>query len=256
MILLLGSLLIGCSNNQTIEGTVLDIWNNPISGAMVKMKGSSETQQSDSSGNFSFELQESTEGPLSFRAGHESFIHDVEVVNYSADDETLSPIRFSLYPRPSDAGFYALQSSALEVLEGQRTTLIATKLEAHQGIKSVGSVSVGADKQAFLFHSSLRKEEIQQLNLALNKLTFQAQEQVKGIMGETPIELNLWKISGTSIEFTLRSLDQEHMFLMEFPKPLTKGVYAFHSEGVFNAAEESKLALPKELQQAYPFEVK
>ena len=94
------------------------------------------------------------------------------------------------------------------------------------------------------------------LATALNKLTFHAKEEVKGIMGETPIELDLWKIEGASYEFTLRSLDQEHMFLMEFPKPLLKGIYAFHSEGVFNSVEESKLALPKELQKAYPFEVK
>ena len=255
MITMIGLLFIGCTSTQSISGTVLDIWNKPIAGAMIQMKGSSVNQTSGSNGEFSFELPQDVDGPLTFRAGHESFIHDVEIVNYNAESPEENTLSFSLYPRPSSKGFFAIQSTGLEALNGETTTLISTSLEAHQGIKNIGSVALGKDKQSFLFHSSLRKEEIQQLNLALNALTFHAKEEVKGIMGETPVELDLWKATGAAIEFTLRSLDQEQMFLLEFPQPLNAGVYAFHGEGVLDAEKEG-ISLPKELKKAYPFEVK
>ena len=219
------------------------------------MKGSSVNQTSGSNGEFTFELSKGIDGPLSFRAGHESFIHDVEIVNYNTENPDANELSFSLYPRPSEKGFFAIQTAGLDALKGETTSLISTSLEAHRGIKNIGSVSVGAEKQSFLFHSSLRKEEIQQLNLALNSLSFHAKEDVKGIMGETPVELDLWKATGTAIEFTLRSLDQEQMFLLEFPQPLKAGVYAFHSDGVLNTVEKNGISLPKELKKAYPFEV-
>lgn len=256
MITMIGLLFIGCSSTQSITGTVQDIWNKPIVGAMIQMKGSSANQTSGSNGEFSFELPADLDGPLSFRAGHESFIHDVEIVNYSSENPEANELSFSLYPRPSEKGFFAIQTAGLEALNGQTTSLISTSLEAHQGIKNIGSVSINTEKQSFLFHSSLRKEEIQQLNLALSALSFHAKEDVKGIMGETPVELDLWKAKGSAIEFTLRSLDQEQMFLLEFPQPLSAGVYAFHSDGVLTADGGNKISLPKELKKAYPFEVK
>ena len=58
-------------------GTVHDIWNTPIEGAMVQMEGNGNKQTTDAQGRFSFGLKDVEAGNLRFRAGHTEFIHDV-----------------------------------------------------------------------------------------------------------------------------------------------------------------------------------
>ena len=81
------SLLIGCSEDPTISGTVKDIWNNPVEGVSVMMEGVSEDETSDSTGAFTFAIPEGKEGKLRFRANHEKYLYDVEMVSYSKDLE-------------------------------------------------------------------------------------------------------------------------------------------------------------------------
>lgn len=252
--------LIGCSETPVIKGQVLDIWNNPIEGAMIQMEGEADSKSSDAKGEFSFPIANATDKNLRFRAGSTGYIHDVEVavVAKEQDAEQLPTVVFHLYPEPKERGFYAVGSEQYIEIKGQDTDRIATKLEAYHGLNDIGKASFSTDqKQQFVFYSSLRKEQIKQMQLSLNELTFTEKEDLKGVLGETAVEVNLWTTKGSPISFGLRSLDQKNMYLLDFPEPLAKGVYAFHSGQFLSSADPRKESdLPKELQVAYPFEVK
>ena len=130
-------------------------------------------------------------------------------------------------------------------------------MEAYHGLNDIGKSAISADqKQQFVFYSSLRKEQIKQIQLSLNELSFTEKEDLKGVLGETAVEVNLWTVKGSPISFGLRSLDQKDMYLLDFSEPLPKGVYAFHSGHFLSSANPRKEpSLPAELQVAYPFEV-
>lgn len=257
-VLLIG--LFGCSGTPVIKGKVLDIWENPVEGALIQMEGSVEGQTSNSSGEFSFAIENSSDTNLRFRAGADKYIHDVEVVVFSAseDNDQLPVVTFHLYPEPSSKGFHAIGNREYETLDGHSTKRVATKLEAYHGLNSIGKVTFAEnEKQHFLFYSSLRKEEIKQIDLSLHRLEFKEEEEVKGVLGETPIEIDLWLAKGNVLPFGLRTLDQEDMYLIELTKPLDKGVYAFHSGNYLTSADPRKEdTIPEELKVAYPFEIK
>ena len=133
----------GCSEDPTIKGTVLDVWNKPVEGAMVQMEGVVESQKTDSSGAFSFALPSGTDGELRFRAGHEGFIHDVEIAVYSKDidDDKIPSIQFNLFPKPEQKGFFGIGSEGYLPLQGEKTKSVATKLEKFSGLVDIGSTS-------------------------------------------------------------------------------------------------------------------
>ena len=65
------------------------------------------------------------------------------------------------------------------------------------------------------------------MNLGVYKLVFKEKEAMTSLTGDTEVEIDLWLPEGKGIPFNLRSLDQEEMYLIEFPDDLEKGVYAF-----------------------------
>jgi len=248
--------LLACSTTPVVSGTVQDIWNNPIEGAMVQMEGNGNQQTTDAQGRFSFELNNVDAGNLRFRAGHTDFIHDVEVLVYAPemDGENTAPVAFELYPKPTDKGFYAIGANEYNNLQSAELVDVKSTFKTVYGLARVNDVKLSTAKPQFVYHSSLRKEEIKQINLGVYKLSFKEKEAMTGLTGDTEVELDLWLPEGKAIPFNLRSLDQEEMYLIEFSEELEKGVYAFsgrYIEGKDNAAK-----LPKELQVAYTFEVK
>lgn len=245
-----------CNSTPIISGTVEDIWNNPIEGAMVQMEGSGTKQTTDSTGKFSFELNDIESGNLRFRAGHVDFIHDVEVVVYAPEMEgtTLDNIEFDLYPKPNEKGFYAVGTTEYTALKSGELVDVKSTFKTLYGLARVNDVKLTSSKPSFVYHSSLRKEEIKQTNLGVYKLKFQEKEAMVGLVGETEVELDMWIPEGKAIPFNLRSLDQEEMYLIEFSEDLTKGVYAF--SGRYIEGKDNADKLPKELQVAYTFEVK
>ena len=122
------------------------------------------------------------------------------------------------------------------------------------GLARVNDVKLNTSKPQFVYHSSLRKEEIKQVNLGVYKLAFKEKEAMTGLTGDTEVEIDLWLPEGKAIPFNLRSLDQEEMYLIEFSEELDKGIYAF--SGRYIEGKDNADKLPKELQVAYTFEVK
>ena len=248
--------LLACSSTPTVKGTVTDVWNNPIEGAMVQMEGSGTSETTDSKGHFSFTLSDVEPGNLRFRAGHKDFIHDVEVLVYSPEleDDTLDSVTFSLYPEPDTKGFFAVGQSEYSQLNGAELVEYSSTFKKIYGLARVGDVKVPSNKPAFVYHSSLRKEEIKQVNLGVYKLGFKEKEEMTSFLGDTEVEIDLWVAEGKAIPFNLRSLDQEDMYLVEFSDELEVGVYAF--SGRYIEGKNVANTLPKELQVAYTFEIK
>ena len=251
--------LFGCSEDPTISGTVNDIWNKPVEGVSVIMEGVSEEQISNSSGSFTFVIPQGKDGKLRFRAVHDKYLYDVEMVSYSKDleAEDIPSIAFSLYPKPENKGFFGIGLQEYIPLSGEKTRRVATKLESYNGLANVGSSTMMNRSPKFVFHTTLRKEEIKQIDLHLYQLNFKEKEDLKGILGETSIEIDLWIPKEVPIDFSIKSLDQHEMYLLEFNQELAKGLYAFSTKDVLGDNTPGKeLTLPKELQVAYPFEIK
>ncbi len=246
----------GCNSTPVVSGTVQDIWNNPIEGAMVQMEGNGTQQTTNNQGQFSFELTDVEAGNIRFRAGHTEYIHDVETLVYAPemDDKQTDDIAFSLYPKPSDKGFFAVGSKEYKAVNGSELVDVTSTFKTIYGLARVNDIALTSPKPTFVYHSTLRKEEIKQTNLSVYKLKFQEKEAMTSLIGDVEVELDLWIPDGKALPFNLRSLDQDHMYLIEFSDDLEKGVYAFsgrYIEGKDNAAK-----LPKELQVAYTFEIK
>ena len=248
--------LLACNNTPVVSGTVQDIWNNPIEGAMVQMEGNGNKQTTDAQGRFTFELQDVEAGNLRFRAGHTDFIHDVEVLVYAPemDTENTDPVEFELYPKPNDKGFYAVGGSEYHTLQSGELVDVKSTFKNLYGLARVNDVKLNNSKPQFVYYSSLRKEEIKQVNLGVYKLAFKEKEAMTGLTGDTEVEIDLWLPEDKTIPFNLRSLDQEEMYLIEFSEELEKGVYAF--SGRYIEGKDNADKLPKELQVAYTFEVK
>jgi hypothetical protein len=248
--------LMACSSTPTVQGTVMDVWNNPIEGAMVQMEGEGSSQSTNANGEFSFTLTDVESGNLRFRAGHKGFIHDVEVLVYSPelDDDTVDSVSFSLYPKPESKGFFAIGQSEYSHLSGAELVEFSSTFKKIYGLARVSDVKIPNKKPVFVYHSSLRKEEIKQVNLGVYKLAFKEKEEMTSFLGDTEVEIDLWVAEGKALPFNLRSLDQEDMYLVEFSEELDTGVYAF--SGRYIEGKSATNTLPKELQVAYTFEIK
>lgn len=248
-------LFFACSSSIQITGNVTDIWNKPIADVSIKMEGMEEAQISDSNGNFVFTLPEDTDGTLRFRADHTKYIYDVESIVYSKElpKEDIVSVQFSLYPKPTEKGFFGIGESDYVNLPGQKLTEFTAPLEKISGLVKVGAAKLNTTSPQFVYHSSLRKEEIKQIDLGVYQLHFKEHEEMTTLLGVQNIEVDLWIAESKPIPFNIKTLDQEEMYVLEFPQPLEKGVYAFSGEYL---EKNTNMNLPKELQLAYPFEIK
>ena len=250
-------LFAACSNPPVVKGQVLDIWNQPITGAMVKMEGEVEAQTTTADGSFQFPAKD---GSMRFRAGHENYIHDVEVGVFSSSDEEPPPtVTFHLYKKPSKEGFYAISTDDYASIVGQKVHAIETQLQSIKGIKDIGETKVSVDQSdSFLFFSTLRKEQIKQFKLQLHGLDFTESIQIKSITGTTEAAVNLYTVSSqAAIDFDLVSLDSDFMYLLKPKEALAPGYYAFHDSDILtNQESKSHDSYPAELKVVYSFEVK
>ncbi len=254
--LLLPGLLVGaCSKPETISGKVVDIWGRPIVGATMVLEGVPEHGLTDAQGLFSLELGE---GSSRLMAGKDGFIHDVSEVPAPDEEGKRPPVEFQLYPDPGEVGFYAIGRENYLALEDFEAETRGTEVRAMTGLRDIGDVSVsGSSTLRFVFSSTLRSERLAQLNLQLHRLEFVGDGSMPGVLGETPVALNLWSATGEAIPFDLVVLPSRDDFLIKLREPLAEGAYAFHTQGsLTNTRYEGLDKLPKELRRSWAFEVK
>jgi hypothetical protein len=241
----------GCADAPVIAGKVQDIWGKPLEGAEVRMQGEDSPARTGVDGKFSFPAKA---GELSFRADAGGHIYEVEKLVYDPEAEDRPPLVIQLYPAPEENGFFAVGKEDYMPLKGRKAKRVATPLQAFHGLADVGETKLG-ETPKILFHTSLRKEQIRQIDLKLNRLEFKEHAEVTGLMGAENVEIDLWLASDRA-DFKLKGMNEEHMFMISFEERPTKGVYAFHSGNMLTSSDPDALpSQPEELQVAYPFEL-
>lgn len=248
-------LLVACSKPETVTGKVVDIWNRPIAGATMILEGQKDHSTTDEQGRFSLEL---LEGSSRLMAGKDGFIHDVTEVPAEDEEGERPTVEFKLYPDPGKVGFYAIGRENYAALPDFEAETRGTEVRAMTGLRDVGDLQISRTESArFVFSSTLRAERLAQLSLKLHRLEFVADGSMPGVLGETPVAINLWTAVGDPIPFDLVVLPSRDDFLIELREPLAEGAYAFHTQGnLTNTRYEGLDKLPKELRRSWAFEVK
>ena len=246
-------ILVACGDPPALSGKVTDIWGKPVEGATVRVEGVTAHGQTDAGGLFRIEAEP---GKRRVEAGRAGYIKAGTVVDLVADADWPQPT-LELYPEPAAPGFYAVGPREYSPVGSKEIRTVGTEVRALTGLVDVGAVELsGAKPTRFVFSSTLRHDEISRIGLQLHKLEFIAQQPVPGVLGEAPVDVNLW-VAREAVPFDLVSLPDEHDYLITTRAPLAAGHYAFHTERVLLSTDVAALAqMPRELQVAYPFEVR
>ena len=246
------SLIFACGGDPQVEGTVVDIWNNPISGAEVHMDNGESPTQSSSSGSFSFKAQE---GKMRFRAKKEGYMAGVAQGNYKKDAE-MPKVEIQLYPLAKENGVWFIDTETYTQVQQRPVVSIEGDGYSLLGIKDIGKVVINKGKPSFIFKTSMTKEQLKQMDLELHVLEFQEKRSFNTITGPKEAEIDIWTATEQKT-FTIKELQAktDDHFLIELEGSLPKGVYAFHSHNILSNNQEIR-KLPKELMIAYPFRIK
>ena len=248
---MLSLFFISCSSTTMVQGTVFDVWNQPISGVQIHMENVETPTQSSSTGSFSFEA---SEGIMRFRASKDGFMPGITEKTYKNGEDSPS-VELKLYPLAKENGVWFIGDGSYISINKSPIVVVENNDSQVTGIKNVGKNKLTKPKPSFVFRTSMSKEELKQIDLELHQLAFQEKMNFDTITGPTEVELDLWT-SGDKKSFTIREMQAEDHFLIEVSEPLTKGAYAFHSHKTLNNQTTNKRNLPKELMFAYPFQIK
>ena len=249
---MLSFILFACSTQPLVEGTVHDIWNNPIEGAEVLMENVDQPNTTNSAGAFSFPI---TEGKtMRFRASKEGFVPVVGETSAATGEG--AKISLSMYPTVESNGFWLINTDKYTPLPASNVDKKGAENQHILGVYDVGSVSINQPRPSFVFRSTLRKEQLAQIDLEIHKLTFVDSTKFNSLTGLQDVEIDLW-VPETQAKFVIKDLGAQDHFLIEISDPLPQGVYAFHSYSILNPQKNvDTSSLPKELMKVFPFEIK
>ena len=247
-----------CSDPPQLDGNVTDIFGKPISTVDVFMEGAETPSKTNSDGNFTVSLESVQSGKLRFKVVDAQYMpafasYDYDIKTFAASPPNPPHVQIQMYPNLSEYGFFTVQDDSYEKLHRGDFDVKKTEIQSYYGIKNIGSSQIHTDHSFVLFYTSIRREEIQQLDLNLNRLEFQDKVPFKTVTGDQMIDIDLW-VPSTKQEFTLTALGQTNAYKIEFADA-QPGIYAFHTNGLLDESS-SHASLPKELQRAYIFEIK
>jgi len=255
-LLALATLLTACGEPPVLEGVVTDAWGKPVEAATVQLEGVVDQTTTDANGVFHFPRPEGTQRLM---AGKDGYIKNTATVTIPTDEDEPQPRpEIALYPEPERPGFYAVgRQPPLHHLEAKRIKTVGTEIRARTGLPDIGSQTLqSAENLRFVFSSTLRSSDLSRLDLQLHKLEFIDHDPVPGVLGEEEIKVNLWVATETQ-KFDIKGLPSKDDYLITIRGKLEPGAYAFHTEGLLTSNEVDVLAkTPKEMQVAYPFEIK
>jgi len=249
---MLSFLFFACSTETNVSGTVQDIWSKPIEGSEVYMKDVEKPAKTSSSGSFSFLARE---GSMGFRVSKEGYIPNTGKLDYKKGEPAPS-INIQLYPTAEKNGFWYIGEKKYQLVDAQKIFKKESNARRILGLYDVGSIKIKKNKPVFVFRTTLRKEQLSQLDLELHSLRFIDKTNFNALTGPQEVDIDLW-VPDTQAAFDIRKLGTEDHFLIELREELQPGVYAFHSQGVLSdEANINTKDLPKELLMGFPFEVK
>lgn len=253
--LVAGLVVLGaCSDDPVHKGKVTDRWGKPVAGAVIGFTGSSQQIVSGADGGFAIPVQEKD---VTVRIGKPGFIKQTQTLKVSAAGEPPARLLAALYPDPERNGFYAVGSMEYSELASTAIKTVGTELRAFNGLADTGTARVRSNKAAeFVFSSDARRSQLKQLGLQLNKLKFLEEASLPGVLGETPVKLNMW-VADATIPFDLTGMETDDDYSIKTREPLEPGMYAFHTQGVLTSVDTAALdKLPSEMRVAFPFEVR
>ena len=248
---MLFSLLFACSDPVQVKGRIVDLWDQPVSNATIKMHGAEKSQTSSGNGEFSFVAKE---GTMNFVVNKENYMPAIGAAEYKKGQENIDVVEFKLYPIPPENGFWGIGSKAYQQLKGFDIQEKKNALKNVQGLSDVGSVSLSTTKPIFVFKSTLREDQIQRLGLQLHQIEFLNKEKFTTITGEQETNVHLWQAK-KEVSFDISAMETENHYLIEVSDPLSKGFYAFHTNDILTGNRNIS-TLTKEDLLAYPFQIK
>lgn len=247
-------LLLGCTSPSALRGEVVDVWGEPVGGASVVVEGVVERFHTDRVGRFTIETTLPVERAMAGKAG---FIKAVlEVPPPGAGGRDYAPLRFELYPEPEVPGFYAVGAGEYVRVTPRRVHAVGTDLRHFVGLREVPEEPIPGGRTRFVFTSRLQESELLRMNLHLTRLSFVHRAPVKGVLGPVDATVDLW-VAAAEVPFDLAVLPSRDDYLITTREPLVPGIYAFHAQDVLNDQAAGLLqSLPREMQIAFPFEVR
>jgi hypothetical protein len=195
---------------------------------------------------------------VNLMVGKDGYIHEYQSHVVPAEGQP-DATRFVLFPEPESPGFFAVGPDAYLHLEAAPIKSIATEMSTWHGLENIPGVALTQDGNRplrLMFNSTLRVQELKRQELKLSKLDYKEKAQVTGVLGVSDVDLHLW-VADSDIEYTLKGTQSQDDYLILVEARLEPGIYAFHAQSILDSNEDEALAkLPKEMQVAYPFEVK
>ncbi|HJN76471.1 MAG TPA: hypothetical protein QGF58_21260 [Myxococcota bacterium] len=250
---------ISCGDPPTLTVEVDDIFGADLADAQVKRDGVAESWKTGADGTVAIPFEP---GTLELMVGKEGYIHEfvtVEIVVEGPGKGSPPPVKVALHHEAGEPGFYGIGPKGYSHLGAQPINTVATEMSTWHGLEQHPEQSFVASKEgglSFLFNSTLRAAELKRQDLKLSRLEYKETAQVTGVLGETEVELHLW-VASDDIPYEIKGTQSQDDYLIAVPGGLESGNYAFHAQSILHSTEAEALAnLPKEMQVAFPFEVK
>ena len=192
---------------------------------------------------------------MRFRATKEGYIPSTSEVTAEKGAKKTN-VSLSMYPEAKNNGFWLIDSEGYTHIKASKVHTKESTDQRIVGLYNVGNVQASQKTPSFVFRTSLRKEQLKQLDLELHQLKFMDKTTFNTLTGPKEVDIDLW-ITKAQATFEIKALGADDHFLIEVSKPLEKGLYAFHSHNILNNNEfVEKIDLPKELLMGFPFEIK
>lgn len=247
------ALLTACTTAPQLHGTVVDIWGDPVEGAVVKMEGTSARPVTDANGTFNLPF---LPGTHTLKAGREGYIQeDVEIaVPESAGD--ADRIVFRLYPIPEQNGFHVVGSDGYTRLEPKPIRALGNNLKSLYGIQHPGTASVDGSELRFVYHGDLRQDQLMSLDISLHRLDFVESAELQGIVS-AEVDLNLYVSDGT-VPLEIERLRSRNDYLIKTTGPVENGrIYALTTNHLLEPIDdESFRRIAPALRLAFPVELR
>lgn len=250
------ALVAGCSQEPRIDGVVMDIWDNPIEGATVVVEGETERPLTDRAGRFSVPY---VAGKRHMKAGREGYIQehvDLEFPEDPSAEGRPQPL-FRLYPKPEEAGFYAIGNDAYVRLEPQPVTIVGdADLQTYRGVRFVGDGRAEGTQIKVLFHTPLKMDKVMRLDLHLHRMDYVQSAKMTSVIGDVPIDIDLWT-PADDIELTVVPLRSRTDYLLTSADKLAPGTYAIDAQGLLKGSSDAQFhEVPEPWRVAYPIELR
>ncbi len=240
--------LLACGpGEQTLTGQVLDVWGSPVDAATVIVVGQAERPFTDTNGRFTIGH---LTGDWRIKVGKEGYIPSLS--HLSIGEDTTEVPTITLWPQPTQNGFYVLGDEQYIALTPQPVTRKGNALKSHRGLAALGDEVITHDALQVLFHSDLRPYLGHRLAPSLSSLIYLEEATLPSALG-LPVSVNL-HVADREVPLTIETLPTRTDYLLT-TDVLPTGAYALSTQGMLtDMSADAFLAMPKELRVAWPFQ--